>query len=216
MKSFRLALIQMNVEGGNRVNNLAHAEKMISVAAENSAKVVLLPEALNLGWTHPSALLEAEQIPEGKTSQFFIKLAMEKGIYICCGLIEKDEDKIYNSAVIINPEGEVILKHRKINELDIGLKYYSTGENVNVCKTEFGIFGLVICSDAFESANLKTLGNLGAEIILSPCSWATPKEHDNLKEPYGAEWKNSYIPIAKEYLLWIAGCSNVGWITDGP
>ena len=66
------------------------------------------------------------------------------------------------------------------------------------------------------SSNLKALGQLGADIILSPCSWATPKEHNNLEEPYGGEWEKSYSPIAKEFSLWIAGCSNVGWITDGP
>ena len=60
------------------------------------------------------------------------------------------------------------------------------------------------------------MGKLGADIILSPCSWATPKEHNNLEEPYGNEWEESYIPIAKEFSLWIAGCTNVGWITDGP
>ena len=216
MKPFKLALIQMRIEAGSRNTNLKHAEKMISEAANNSTKVILLPEALNLGWTHPSALIEAEQIPEGETTQFLIKHAKEKDLYICCGLIEKDEEKVYNSAVIINPNGEVILKHRKINELDIGLEYYSTGDSINVCKTEFGTFGLAICADAFESANLESLGKLGADIILSPCSWATPKEHNNLKNPYGSEWKESYIPIAKEFSLWIAGCSNVGWISDGP
>lgn len=216
MNPFKLALIQMKVEGGNREFNLIRAEKMISEAADNFAKVVLLPEALNLGWTHPSALLDAEKIPDGKTTKFLIKQAMEKELYICCGLIEQDGKKVYNSAVIINPNGKIILKHRKINELDIGLEYYSTGDSLNVCKTEFGTFGLVICADAFVSSNLKTLGKLGAEIILSPCSWATPKEHNNFDEPYGDEWKKSYIPIAKEFSLWIAGCSNVGWITDGP
>ena len=216
MKQFKLALIQMKVEGGNRTANLMRAEKMISEAADNSAKVVLLPEALNLGWTHPSALLEAEKVPEGKTSKFLIRQAKKKGLYICCGLIEKDGEKVYNSAVIINSDGEIILKHRKINELDIGLNYYSTGDSINVCKTEFGTFGLAICADAFDSANLEALGKLGADIILSPCSWATPKEHNNLDAPYGSEWEKSYIPIAKKFSLWIAGCSNVGWITDGP
>ncbi len=216
MNPFKLALIQMKVEGGNRERNLKHAEKMISEAADNLAKVVLLPEALNLGWTHPSALLEAEQIPEGETAQFLINQSKEKGIYICCGLIEKDGEKVFNSAVIIDPNGELLLKHRKINELEIGLEYYSTGDNTNVCETEFGTLGLAICADAFVSSNLKSLGQLGADIILSPCSWATPKEHNNLEEPYGGEWEKSYSPIAKEYSLWIAGCSNVGWITDGP
>lgn len=57
---------------------------------------------------------------------------------------------------------------------------------------------------------------MGANVILSPCSWAVQADHDNTKEPYGALWKKAYKPVAKNFSVWIAGCSNVGRMNDGP
>jgi predicted amidohydrolase len=57
---------------------------------------------------------------------------------------------------------------------------------------------------------------MGAQVLLSPSSWAVPPEHDNHKEPYGQLWLDNYRPVAREFRLWIAGVSNVGWITAGP
>src|SRR6188768_3451844 len=67
--SFKLAMVQMRVDGGAKDKNLARAEDRIAEAAQNGAEVVLLPEALTLGWTHPSSLTEAEPIPSGESCQ---------------------------------------------------------------------------------------------------------------------------------------------------
>ena len=120
-KSCTLALVQMKVQGGNRESNLSRAEDKITEAVRKGADIILLPEAMDLGWTHPSALTDATPIPEGVTSQFISLQAIKHKVYICSGLIERDEDHIYNSAILVNPDGQVVLKHRKINELDIGL-----------------------------------------------------------------------------------------------
>ena len=217
-QSFSLALCQMKVVGGDREANLIHAGEMISEAVKGGAQFILLPEAMDLGWTDPSALTEAEPIPEGKTCSYLSKKAKEHGVYICSGLIEKAGDKVYNSAVIIDPKGEVILLHRKIYELDIGHPYYALGDRLNVCQTEFGTLGLLICADAVTNGNVLTrsLAYMGADVILSPSSWAVRADHDNLENPYGGMWKDAYKPIAKDFRVWIASCSNVGWMTGGP
>ena len=64
---------------------------MIDEAAKNKADVILLPEAMDLGWTDPSALTDALPIPEGKTCQFLMEMAKKHQVYICSGLIEKAE-----------------------------------------------------------------------------------------------------------------------------
>ena len=217
-QSFKLAIVQMKVEGGKRSNNLQRARLRIKEAVENGAQVVLLPEAMDLGWTDPSALTEAQPVPQGETAVLLLEMAKKHGVYICSGLIEKDGEKVYNSAVLFNPEGELILKHRKIHELDIGHPYYALGEKLNVAETEYGTFGLMICADATAKDHVLTrsLAYMGADVILSPCSWAMPADHDNEAEPYGDTWRNAYIPVAKNFRIWIAGASNVGWITGGP
>jgi predicted amidohydrolase len=57
---------------------------------------------------------------------------------------------------------------------------------------------------------------MGARVILSPCAWAVPTDHDNSRTPYGQLWLDSYGPVARDFRLWIAGCSNVGPILRGP
>jgi hypothetical protein len=57
---------------------------------------------------------------------------------------------------------------------------------------------------------------MGAQVILSPCAWAVAADHDNDREPYGGLWRGCYGPVAKDFHLWIAGVSNVGWLTAGP
>ena len=216
--SFTLALCQMKVVGGDRPANLAHAGEMIASAAENGAQFVLLPEAMDLGWTDPSALTCAEPIPNGSTFTYLADKARKHKVYICSGLIEKAGNKVFNSAVIINPDGELILLHRKLNELDIGHPYYALGDRLNVCETEYGTIGLMICADASTGDRVipRALAYMGADVILSPSSWAVLPDHDNYKEPYGGMWKKAYKPVAKDFRVWIASCSNVGWMTGGP
>ena len=191
---------------------------MIAEAAGNGADFILLPEAMDLGWTDPSALTDAEPVPGGKTCSYLADQAKEHEVYICSGLIAKAGEKVYNSAVIVNPEGELILLHRKINELDIGHPYYALGHRLNVCETEFGTVGLMICADASTGDQVipRALAYMGADVILSPSSWAVEADHDNEKEPYGGMWKDAYKPVARDFRVWIASCSNVGWMTGGP
>ena len=145
-------------------------------------------------------------------------MAKKNKVFICPGLIEKAGDKVYNSAIVVDPSGEIILTHRKINELDIGHPFYALGNKLNVCETPFGTIGLLICADATANDHVLTrsLAYMGADVILSPSSWAMPGDHDNAKDPYGSTWENAYIPIAKDFAVWIASSSNVGNMTAGP
>jgi len=218
IKQFTLALIQMQLKGGKKDWNIHHAIELITEAAYNGAQVALLPECLDLGWLHSTSLSMAERIPEGFPSQCLINVAQANSIYVCAGLTEKSEGQVYNSAVIIDKCGEILCKHRKLNELDIGQKFYAQGDRLNIARTEFGMFGLMICADAFAKDRVlsRSLCYMGADVILSPNTWAVDSDHDNIIKPYGETWRNSYIPVAREFSTAIFGVSNVGWITDGP
>jgi predicted amidohydrolase len=216
--SFTLAMVQMRVEGGQKQRNLHHARELIGQAASQGAQVVLLPEAMPLGWTHSSARREADAIPDGETCAMLREVARAHRIYVCSGVIERAGERIFNSAVLIGPDGDLLLHHRKLNELDIAHDLYARGNRLNVAETPLGTFGLMICADAFVQGQVisRTLGVMGAQVILSPCAWAVDANHDNQRDPYGQLWLDNYQPVAREFRLWIAGCSNVGWITDGP
>lgn len=215
--TFRLAMGQMRVVGGQPATNLARAAEVIAEAAQNGADVILLPEALDLGWSHPSTAELATAIPSGESCIQLAESAQKHAVWICAGLVERDGDHVFNAAVLIDSSGEVVLKHRKINELEFAREIYQIGDETAVADTEFGRIGLMICADAFIEGHTisRALGEQGAEVILSPCAWAVPADHDNEAEPYGQLWIDSYAPIAKEFSLWIAGVSNVGPISGG-
>lgn len=218
LKDYKLAVVQMEVEAAKPDNNLERADKRIAEAAANGAKIALLPEAMDLGWTDPSAKVMAYNIPDGKTCRRLRNAAKKHCIYVCAGIIEKEGDRTFNSAVIINPSGDVILKHRKINELDIAHDLYDQGDRLNVVNTPLGTLGLYICADAFASDYIlsSALGYLGADIILSPTAFAVPPDHDNNATPYGDLWRKAYSFVSSEFNLWVAGVSNVGIIKAGP
>jgi predicted amidohydrolase len=219
MQELFLALGQIHVQPGEKKQNIANAVRAIDLSQRlDGADIVLLPEALPLGWTHPSAHKQAEPIPDGEWCRALSEAARRNKVWVCAGAIERDRDRIFNSAVLINSEGEVVLVHRKINELEIAHDLYARGDWLNVVDTPFGRIGVMICADAFAKGQAisRALATMGAEIILSPCSWAVPANHDNQREPYGKLWLDNYQPVAREFGLWIAGVSNVGPITDGP
>lgn len=220
MKSgFTLGLGQILVEGGERQANVDRAEKALRALAIQGAEVVLLPEALNLGWTHPSCHLEAEHIPTGPSCRRLSALAKELNIHIVAGLVEKDErGVIYNAAVLLDDRGEVVLHHRKIHELDIAHDCYARGLSLCAVDTPFGRLGVMICADGFAEhlAISRALVHMGVEVILSPCAWAVKPGFDQEATPYGKIWLESYGTVCCQGKIWIAGCSNVGPMEAGP
>lgn len=65
MTTARIALAQILVEGGERSRNLQRADECIAEAAARGAHVVLLPEAMDIGWTHPGAAEASDTVPGG-------------------------------------------------------------------------------------------------------------------------------------------------------
>lgn len=208
----------MSVQGGAAEENLARAVERIQRAAAEGAQLVLLPEALDLGWTHPSAREFAQPIPEGECCQRLAAAARKHKIHVCAGLTERHGAQVFNAAVLLDSEGRLLLHHRKLNELEIGHACYDQGDRLGVAHTSLGTLGLMICADAFARDQVvsRTLGLMGAQVILSPCAWAVPADHDNTREPYGKLWRENYGPVARAFRLWIAGVSNVGPLEAGP
>jgi predicted amidohydrolase len=215
--AYLLAMGQMLVEGGQVERNLERAQQMIEQAAREGSKVVVLPECLDFGWTCPAAREFAQPVP-GPSSEALGCAARKAGIHVVAGLTERAGDRLYNAAVLISPGGEILLKHRKINELDIALDFYTTGDSLSVVRTPLGTVGIPICADNFPNSLVlgHALARMGAQILLSPCAWAMEADHDNLKQPYGSLWLESYTTLAKLYDLTVVGVSNVGWLTAGP
>jgi predicted amidohydrolase len=217
MKQIKLGLAQLLVEGGEPDRNMERAIKMIREAAAQQCEIVLLPETFDFAWTHPSALEEAEPIP-GKYSDLLCNEAISNKIYICAGLTERLNGKNYNTAIFINPEGNIILKHHKINLLEVEFPYYEVGKKIEVIDTEFGKIGVNICADNYMDglAIGHALARMGAQLILSPSSWTVDYSITEEMNPYKDKWVRPYSILAKLYNLVIVGTTSVGYIVGGP
>lgn len=213
-----LALAQMRVEGGRPEQNRRRALAMIGRSARSGAALVVLPETMDLGWTFSRARDRAQPIPGGTFYQSLRRAARQHHIYVCAGLTEKRGANVYNAAVLISPLGQLLLHHRKLNELSIAHDAYDQGDRLAVSHTSLGTLGLMICADARADAECITraLGMMGAEVVLSPSAWAVPPDWNETRRRYGGEWAASYGRVARDYRMWIAGCSNVGRIENGP
>lgn len=211
-------MVQMRVEPGAKGLNLRRASLLVAQASAQGAQLVLLPEALPLGWTDSSTREFADEIPGGETCRLFRDVAKEHRVHLCTGIVERAGDSIFNAAVLIGPRGDLLLHHRKLNELEIAQDCFAQGDRLAVAHTPLGCLGVMICADAFARGQIvsRTLGLMGAQAILSPCAWAVPAEHDNERESYGQLWRDHYGPVARDFRLWIAGASNVGPIRGGP
>lgn len=214
---YRACMAQILVEGGQPRANLDRAVVAVSHASTFGARVVVLPECLDLGWTHPSARELAQPIP-GPHSDRLADAARQNHIYVTAGLVERAGHRLFNSAILIDPDGEIRLHHRKINELDIALDLYSIGDRLGVAGTALGKVGIAICADNFSDSLAigHVLARMGAQVILSPCAWAVDADHDNKREPYGKLWRDAYSELARLYDVTVIGVSNVGPISGGP
>ena len=212
----KIGMGQLLVEGGEPDRNLKRAGKMLEEAAEKSCRLVLLPECLDFAWTHPSAKTEAQPIP-GPYSDILCKLAKTYNLYLCAGLTERSEDKVYNTAIFISPEGNILLKYRKINVLTVAQDIYSIGQTLSVVKTPFGVVGVNICSDNYiDSLDIgHTLARMGAQIILSPSSWTVDYSIVEGDILYGKKWLKPYQTLAVAHDLIVVSATAVGVIVGG-
>ncbi|MFN8777168.1 MAG: carbon-nitrogen hydrolase family protein [Flavobacteriales bacterium] len=216
-KRVKIGLGQLLVEGGEPDRNIERAITMIGEAARQQCDIILLPETMDFAWTHPSGMEDAQTIP-GKYSDIFCEQARQHGIWICVGLTEKSGDRNYNSAILINRLGEIVLKYHKINLLDVEFPFYEIGTTLNCVDTEFGRVGLNICADNYaDSLPIgHTLARMGAQFILSPSSWTVDYSITEEDDPYEEKWVNPYKVLSSYYGIVVIGTTCVGYIVGGP
>lgn len=211
-KGLKVGLGQVRVEMGDKDANVQELFRAVDEAAKAGCDLLVLPECSLAGWLSPSARKVAEPIP-GPLIQRFIAAARKHKMAIVAGLEERDGTRVYNSAVLIDRHGEILARHRKINELEIGLEVYSKGASLNVFPFEGRTAALDICADSWTPVITDALYDMGARVIFSPCAWAV--------EPGGEStniaWiRETYRQRATGRELYIVSTNGVGTVTEGP
>ncbi len=205
--------------------NIDVAIKKIKQAAKKGAKIICLPELFLSKYfcqqeKHTNFKL-AEKIP-GPTTNVFSLIAKELKVIIIVSLFEKRTLGVYhNTCVLINEDGKLIGKYRKMHIPDDPQyyeKFYFTPGDLGfkTFKTKYGKIGTLICWDQWfpEAARLTTL--LGAEILFYPTAigW-----HPNEKLKYGKSQLEAWIAVQKSHAItngvYVAAVNRVGTEKQG-
>ncbi|HOO90672.1 MAG TPA: nitrilase-related carbon-nitrogen hydrolase [Syntrophales bacterium] len=177
----KIGAVQFEPVFGEVDRNLEMAENLIR---QSDADLLVLPELFNTGYvftTKEETISLAEQVPYGKTTQKLCDVAKETDTFIVGGLAEKSGDRIFNSAVLVSPDGYVG-RYRKVHLFfeeklwfdpgDIGFKVYDIG----ICNV-----GIMICFDWFFPESMRVLSLKGAEIICHPANLVLPFCQDAMR-----------------------------------
>jgi predicted amidohydrolase len=213
-RTLKIAMCQIFVLDGDRHGNLVRIENAVAEAKAAGAQIACLPESIILGWENPDAHKRALPIP-GKDSLALCKLAQKYQIYICAGLDEKDNDKLYDSAILIDDKGEILLKHRKLEVLpELMDPPYTAAKEVNaVVDTEFGKIGILICADTHKSEILDRMAKLKPDLLLVPFGYV--EEEQNWPQ-HGKELQRVVRNAALRTAAPVIGTNSVGQVTNGP
>jgi predicted amidohydrolase len=148
--------------------NLVQFSELIAKAAKEKADIVCLPEGITLVGTSLNYVSASEPVP-GPTTKFLGAVARKYNLYIVGGILEKNGDTVFNTAVLIDRNGNLAGKYRKVSlpqeEIDGGI---TPGNSFPVFETDFGKIGLMICWDVTFPEAARSLAQKGAEIIFLP------------------------------------------------
>lgn len=167
MQTLRVAAISMNSVFGQEAATLEAVAAHCRAAAARGADLVLLPELVLHGHNNPRTADLAEAVPAGPGTQRLVALARELRLFICCGLSEAADGHVYNTAVLVGPEGYVG-RQRKLHLSADEALHYRGGSDVPVFDIGKARVGIVICYDN-ELPEVPRLAALhGAEVLLMP------------------------------------------------
>ncbi|MHA2130395.1 MAG: nitrilase-related carbon-nitrogen hydrolase [Promethearchaeota archaeon] len=144
--------------------------------ANTKADLIVLPELFATGYTFVSKeeTVSLAEPPNGMTGQFLMKLSEKAGGVVIGGYIEKENSKIYNSAMIVS-KGEVIDSYRKIHLYYKEKLWFSPGNQpLKVYDIKKMRIGVMICFDWIFPETARSLALLGADIIAHPANLVLP------------------------------------------
>ncbi len=146
------------------------------IIGNTKADLLVLPELFATGYTFvaQNEVNEMAEDRDGPTAVFLNELSLLTGATLVGGFIEKDEDKIYNSSLIVS-EGKIIDTYRKIHLFNKEKLYFSPGNKPFEVYNVKGVkIGVMICFDWLFPESCRTLALKGAQVIAHPANLVMP------------------------------------------
>ena len=168
--SIKIGLAQTRIEHLNVKQNMARAKEDVERAATEGCDIIAFPELFLTGPVRGHLDL-AQSIP-GEFTETFSSLAKEHGMHIVMGTIaEREGEKVYNTSVLLDDEGRIVGKYRKIKLWNGEKEHVTPGGELPVFDTKLGKIGLLICWDLAFPELAKELALKGADFIFCPSYW---------------------------------------------
>jgi predicted amidohydrolase len=171
-------------------------------AAAAGAELVLFPELVIHGHCTPNTWELAEPVPDGPSVRRLRDIARRHRLLLCAGLSEKERDIVFNTQVLIGPEG-YIGKQRKLHLSRDEAFYYKGGREIPVFDIGPCKLGIVICYDNQFPEVARVLALRGAEVLLMPHAarfkpWDDTPEGEAAARRYSHEFLKKYALRARE------------------
>ncbi|MDX8400629.1 MAG: carbon-nitrogen hydrolase family protein [Gallionellaceae bacterium] len=186
--AFKVAAVQM-ASGPNVAANLEEAGRLIEKAAQQGAKLIVLPEFFAImGMKEGDKVAVREQQGSGQIQSFLSEAARKNKIWLVGGSIPMLADsphKVRNTCLVYNEQGEQVARYDKIHlfNLELGNETYQeadtieAGNSVVVVDTPFGRIGLAICYDLRFPELFRAMENVDIIVLPAAFTATTGKVH---------------------------------------
>jgi len=204
MREVTVAVVQMKPRLGEAEDNLVKMSEMISkIASQQKVDLIVFPELITSGYELGVRFTELAQRVPGPTINLISQRASEYGVYVAFGMVtkEKVESVIYNSAIVIGPEGELLEVYNKIHLRGEERMAFREGFRIPVIETEVGNLGLMIGYDLAFPEIARSLVLDGADILCCVANWEAAQID---------EWKTYLRARAYENAVYVVGANRVG------
>ena len=174
----RIGIAQTSPGFGQRDRNI---EAALNLIGQERADLWVLPELFASGYQFVSAdeVRElAEPVPGGSTTQALVEHARREGCHVVAGLPELDGKRVFNSAVLVGPDG-FIASYRKVHLFYDETLWFSAG-NRPFAVHEITVdgqtvrVGMMVCFDHLFPESARSLALLGADVICHPANLVMP------------------------------------------
>ena len=172
----RVAVVQFDPQVGIeklQINAAAIRDRLERTVADG-ANLIVLPELATSGYCFSSrseAFAHAEAVPAGRTVQTWEAFTRKHGVYVVGCLPELDGPQLFDTAVLVGPEG-FVGKYRKTYLWNQEKHFFTPGNlGFPVFETKIGRIGLLVCWDIWFPETARLVAQQGADIICVPTGW---------------------------------------------
>ena len=203
MAQFKMALIQADFPMLDAEGNLIKALKLCKQAAEEGAKLIVLPEAFNTGYdgARLAEMVELAEDADGKCISAMRKFAKENSVYVIAPIFTPSGNSAENTAFLIGGDGEIIGRYAKTHLTRMERPILVRGTEYPVFDTPLGKIGILICMDVSYPEPWRVLTLKGADMIVLPAAWNTAFRNG---------WDQMLFTRAQENSVYVAACNRVG------